>query len=245
MKLIVLIPSYNRTNILKQTIASLNKHVSYDDLIVLEQEKGKPLGSGLARKTLLENAYSKYGDGHAFLMLDDDCTFDENSDVRWAMEHFADDNKLAIVQTPNAKKEKKDKKTYCKILYHCFIIRSDLIGRGFNYHPTEYADEVYFSFKVWLNGYSLIRTQRAYIRHHLTKRNSIAKFGGGIEGAYRDKLVKVDSVLLQEYGHYIDVEKSYRDGVLLPKNYSLKILKNGIDLHKINHQKIKPFEVLL
>lgn len=223
MKLIVLIPSYNRTLKLLETIDSLKKHIEYDDLIVLEQKAGNPLGSGEARRRLCEDAYHKYGDGNCFLMLDDDSTFDDNSKIRWAMDYFNKYDKLAIIQTPNAKKQSKDNKQFLPILFHSFLIRSDIIGRGFNYHPTEYADEIYFSFKVWLAGYKLLRTQRAYIRHHVTKRSSVAKFGGGIEEAYKNKLINIHSSFLQEFGKFIKPARtSYRDGVLLPWYNSIK-----------------------
>ena len=234
MKIIALIPSLNRFNILNKTISELISLNQVDDIIVLSEIISQSVSK--ARKQLLKIAYEKYGDGVLFLMLNDDCVLNEKSNIKWAAEYFNNNKKIGILQFP-VSAEQEDIFISKPVCFHTFLIKSDLVGKGLNYTDNEHLDEILFSLDVYFAGYENGMTLRCIIPHHvaLNKDNAL---GGGIFESVEKKEIIPQSFITQKYNDLIKWNKGHYMFPELPNIFSVLPNKRGYELHCKNNKLI-------
>lgn len=220
--LVALVPSYDRPALLARTLEGLRDVVRPDDIRVLAQPKGHPLGSGEARRRLCAEAVAAHGPDCVLLSLDDDATFvPGEANVAWAADLF-DDPRVGIVQLTNRRGPTRDHQTEHPYLYHVYLLRGALVAEGLTYEPDEYADELTLSLRAWLAGWTLLRTQRARVLHHVTPRGRVGPQGGGREGAFAEGHVPVRSTFLARFRDtgLVTCQEGTRAGVALPTPYA-------------------------
>jgi hypothetical protein len=235
MKIIALIPSYNRKDLLKKLIINPILVNQVDDIMVLEQDM--PLGVSKARKILTDNAYEKYGDGNIFLMLDDDSEFSDKSDIIWAAKHFEDNKTLGILQIP-LNTDYSDYFSTNVIAYHNFFIKSDLIGQGINYTIDEYLDEILLSLDAYFEGYIIGFTSRCSIHHHVNHiHENLLK--GGCHDVFQTGLVP-KTFIMEKYQNigYINCELGHYKFQHLPNTSTIYATELGKQIHEENNKKL-------
>jgi len=212
MEIIAAIPSYGRPERLKNLLGSKILADSVDDIFVLSQDK--PLGSGRARKILCEKIVAEYPKC-LILMLDDDCTIGSYSNIREVANLFKEHKNLGIVQLSGGNSQVSNDTVFRPIVFHCFMINSELINNGINYSDHEqYFDEVDLSIKSYLAGYKNATTFRGIIRHDVNSGTD----DSGIYKAIKDGNYKPETKIFENYGKYI----SNKSGV----HYAFKELPN-------------------
>jgi hypothetical protein len=234
MKIIALIPSINRGYVLYKTIADLETLNQVDDIIVLSEKI--PQGVAKARRQLVNIAYEKYGDGCIFLMLNDDCTFTDQSNIKWAAEYFNENPNLGLLQFP-VKAPHKDVFLEKPTAFHCFMFRSDLVGKGINYTDGEHLDEILFSLDIFFAGYDIGMTLRCIIPHHVAINESNA-IQGGIFNSIKDGFIKPQSFITKKYAGLIKWKKGHYMFSDLPDIFSIVPNNKGYELHQKNNNLI-------
>lgn len=233
MKIIALIPSYNRKDLLEKLKIDPILVSQVDDIIVYDQEI--PAGVSNARKILTDKAYKKYGDGHIFLMLDDDSKFTEKSDLIWAAKHFEENKTLGILQIP-LMIDIEDCFSEITIAYHNFMIKSDLIGQGINYTNDEYLDEILISLDAYFEGYIIGLTSRCSIFHHVNHVHS-ELLKGGCHDVFQSGYIP-KTFIGEKYKDYISYEMGHYKFSHLPNTSSIYSTKLGIEIHNENNKNL-------
>ena len=211
--IIALIPTYGNRGYLDEMLAWLDASGQVDAVELLQQDK--PLGSALARRTLIEQATAKYGYEHHYLMLDDDCIFNRYSNIRAAAAIINNEIDIGLVSFPLGGIAQPG---YVEsiIVKHCWLINGRLLQAGANYTPGELYDSLDVCIQSYLLGYRNVVIKEAFIWHDVTKDNSI-----------RWKLVaegkqSAQSGIIERYADYIEQ---------LQEPYAVKLNAKAIDLH--------------
>jgi len=232
VKVVALIPSLNRGEVLNNTVRDLLNLNQIDDLIVLNEFT--PQGVAKARRQLVELAYRKHGDDCIFLMLNDDCYFNEKSNIKWASEYFIDKPKLGLLQFP-VDSPQEDVFITKPTAFHCFMFRSDLVGKGINYTDDEHLDEILFSLDIYFSGYEIGMTLRCVIPHHVAtcEENAIQ---GGIFNSIKDGYIKPKSFIVDKWYDYIKWKPGHYMFKELPDIFSVLPNNKGVELHYKNNK---------
>jgi hypothetical protein len=235
--LVAIIPSYARPLLLSRTVEQVKTHAQPDDILILDQPAGHPLGSAHARNLLVAQALEKHGQTVAILSLDDDLDMNGQTtpqDFRATVDLLDERPGIGIIQLPNRHAPTKKPLSILMPACHAFLINGEMAATGINYDPDEYADEVSLSIAAYFAGWSVVSTGRASVKHAVSQRGRIDKTGGGIEGAYRDgiKVVCRQLPAWRDAG-WLTYDPGYRDGIELPTPYaSIRITPAGREVHR-------------
>lgn len=235
--LIAIVPSYGRPLVLERSLEMVKNHIQPDDLLVLEQPQGRPLGSARARRMLVEQALVKHGSYSAILSLDDDLDLNGQTtpqNFRAATDLLDEHNGVGIVQLPNRHAPSGKPLSLLAPACHAFLINGEMVEKGINYDPDEYSNDTTLSMLAYFAGWSVVSTGRAAVKHAVSSRGRIDKTGGGIEGAYRDGIPVVCRLWPQwRQEGLVSYTAGHRNGVELPTPYSsVGILPAGRALHR-------------
>ena len=235
--LIAIIPSYARPLLLQRSLEMVRNHVKPDAILELEQPLGSPLGSALARRTLVTQAVDRYGAATAILSLDDDLDLNGKTtpdDFRAAVDVLDEHAGIGIIQLPNRHAPSGKPMSLLVPACHAFIINGEMVAKGVNYDPIEYSNDTTMSLLAYFAGWSVVTTGRATVKHAVSQRGKIDRSGGGIEGAYRDGIRVVCRQLpaWRDAG-WLTYDVGSRDGVELPTPYSsIRITPAGREAHR-------------
>lgn len=219
--IIALIPSYGDRGYLDDMLNWLDNSGQVDGVELLRQDE--PLGSALARKTLIEQATQKYGFDCQYLMLDDDCKFSRYSQIGKAAKIIEKENDIGIVSFPLGGIAGSG---YVEsiVVKHCWIINGKLLAAGANYTPGELYDSLDFCIQSYLLGYRNVVTKEAFIWHDVAIDNSI-----------RLRLVKEGkqsgkSGIAERYADFLET---------IQEPYAVKLNAKAIELHNIRNKQLQ------
>jgi hypothetical protein len=194
------------------------------------------LGVSIARNKLLDMAYTKYGDGHVFVMMDDDCYFTTDTKLKEASIHFNDPT-IGIVGMLNM--FELDEPIETEFAQHCFMIRSDIIGNGIRYSMSgDILDEIQFSFDAWLAGWNIIVTNKCRIIHHFDGFKNTNKNLSVLNECYVSKKYKPVCVLTDSYRDLVDYESIEYLNMQVPITKTIKSTDKAKYIHKENSHKL-------
>ncbi len=222
--IIALIPTYGKRGYLDEMLAWLNATNEVDAVEILRQDE--PLGSALARRTLIEQATQKYGYDHHYLMLDDDCKFNRFSHIRQAAAILDNEHDIGLVSFPLGGIVQHG---YAEqiIVKHCWLMNGKLLAAGANYTPGELYDSLDMCIQSYLLGYRNVVTREAFIWHDVTQDNSI-RWRLVAEGKQSEQ-----SGIRDRYANYIE---------RLQEPYAVKFTSVAIELHNSCNNILKQWQ---
>jgi len=168
--IIALITSYGDRGYLDAMLSWLYTSKQVDAIEILKQDQ--PLGCAAARKQLIAKATQKYGYDNYYLILDDDCRFDHNAQIRRAARIIDNEPDIGIVSFPLSGILGHG---YIEalIVNHAFLTNGALFQAGVNYTPGEHYDSADLCIQSYLAGYRNVITREAFIWHDVNPGNSV------------------------------------------------------------------------
>jgi len=222
--IIALIPTYGNRGYLDEMLAWLDASGQVDAVELLRQDE--PLGSALARRTLIEQATAKYGYDHHYLMLDDDCKFNRFSRIRKAAAILEIETDIGLVSFPlgGIIQQGYVEQTIVK---HCWLMSGRLLQAGANYTPGELYDSLDMCIQSYLLGYRNVITKEAIIWHDVMRDTSI-RWRLVAEGKQT-----AQSGIRDRYANYIE---------RLQEPYAVKFTSVAIELHNSCNNILKQWQ---
>lgn len=168
--IIALITSYGDRGYLDAMLSWLYTSKQVDAVELLRQDQ--PLGCAAARKQLIDRVTARYGYDHYYLILDDDCLFDNRSNIRRAASLIDNEPDIGIVSFPLAGILGLG---YIEVpmVRHAFLVNGSLLQTGVNYTPGEHYDSADLCIQSYLAGYRNVVTREAIIWHDVNPANSV------------------------------------------------------------------------
>lgn len=168
--IVALITSYGDRGYLPGMLSWLETSGQVDAVELLQQDQ--PLGCAAARKQLIDRVTARYGYDHYYLILDDDCLFDNRSNIRRAASLIDNEPDIGIVSFPLSGILGHG---YIEalIVKHAFLTNGALFQAGVNYTPGEHYDSADLCIQSYLAGYRNVVTREAFIWHDVNPGNSV------------------------------------------------------------------------